>query len=356
VKTNKYKEATAMYTFNLVSFDSTLNNKSNSGIDLPSKLNTERCSIKELKAQITEILSLAEQSFDVYCQGVQLVGDDKNLDDYEIEQDDNLVIVPKTQLPNESAMETSAGLPGKSELHQSAKTIEISATPNEFHRLYWLMRTPDFWRKITQALPELLFDSSALGLCEDSVLFCLNHDIKYLTEIVQTNPLLYKVIAQVIKEWTSTSNTTNANDIQLSPAAYFLNGSPHLIEPAAPRQPAFNVMPRRITNEDFYRALEQTNRSSTTARPSNLPSQPTQRPAVNRRNIISIDQLRSALQRTSTPSTPVTTAETTTNEPANVQALLDQMRIMGLTDEAANRQALEATNWDLKAALDLLLG
>ena len=115
-------------------------------------------------------------------------------------------------------------------------------------------------------------------------------------------------------------------------------------------------MPRRITNEDFYRALEQTNRSSTTARPSNLPSQPTQRPSANRRNIISIDQLRSALQRTSTPSTPVTTTETMTNEPANAQALLDQMKTMGLTDEAANRQALEATNWDLKAALDLLLG
>lgn len=46
---------------------------------------------------------------DIYCQGVQLVGDDKNLDDYEIEQDDNLVIVSKIQLPNESAMETSAG-------------------------------------------------------------------------------------------------------------------------------------------------------------------------------------------------------------------------------------------------------
>ncbi|UJR37631.1 hypothetical protein I4U23_030328 [Adineta vaga] len=347
-----------MYTFNLVSLDSALNNKSNIGIDLPNKLNIEQCSIKELKVQIAQILSSPDQSFDVYCQGVQLAEEDKNLNDYEIEQDDNLVIVPKMKLPNESAMETSAGLPGKSELNQSSNTIEISATPNEFNRLYWLMKTPEFWRKITQALPELLFDSSAIGLCEDSVLFCLNHNIKYLTEIVQENPLLYKVIAQVIKEWTSTSNTTNPNDIQLSPAAYFLNGSPHLIEPAAPRQPAFNVMPRRITNEDFYRALEQTNRSSTTSRSSNLPSQQTQRTPSNRRNLISMDQLRSVLQRTSTnPSTPTTSMENTASgEPANAQALLDQMRGMGLTDEVANRQALEATGWDLKAALDLLLG
>jgi hypothetical protein len=35
-------------------------------------------------------------------------------------------------------------------------------------------------------------------------------------------------------------------------AAYFLNGSPHLVETIAPRQPAVNVMPRRITNEDFF--------------------------------------------------------------------------------------------------------
>jgi len=145
-----------------------------------------------------------------------------------------------------------------------------------------------------------------------------------------------------------------------------LNGSPHLIEPAAPRQPTFNVMPRRITNEDFYRALEQTNRStttttSTTSRPSNIPTQQPPRTS-NRRNMISMDQLQSVLQRTSTTPTttnqptPITTMDNTGSEPADAQALLEQMRAMGLTDEAANRQALEATNWDLKAALDLLLG
>ncbi len=74
-----------------------------------------------------------------------------------------------------------------------------------------------------------------------------------------------------------------------------------------------------------------------------------------------MDQLRNVLQRTSTTPTtnqptPVTTMDSTGSEPANAQTLLDQMSAMGLTDEAANRQALEATNWDLKAALDLLLG
>ncbi|CAF1260327.1 unnamed protein product [Rotaria sp. Silwood1] len=341
-----------------------MNNKSNSnGIDMPNKLNIEECSINELKSQIAQIFSLSDNSFDIYCQGVQLTGDDKNLNDYEIENEDNLLIVPKVQLPNESFMINSAGLPSKTELHQSSKTIEKSATPNEFHRLYWLMKTSDFWRRITQVLPELLLDSSALGLCEDSVLFCQNYNVKRLTEIVETNPLLYKAIIQVIKEWTSTNNLTSSNDVQLSPAAYFLNGSPHLIEPVAPRQPTFNVMPRRITNEDFYRALEQTNRSTTNStttnnsRSSNISLQQTPRTS-NRRNIISMDQLRSVLQRTSTTSetNPSTTMETSISEPTNVQTLLDQMYAMGLTDQAANRQALEATNWDLKAALDLLLG
>jgi len=118
-------------------------------------------------------------------------------------------------------------------------------------------------------------------------------------------------------------------------------------------------MPRRITNEDFYRALEQTNRSAATTtattRPSNLPPQQTSRPST-RRNVISMDQLRNVLQRTSTNQpTTTTTTENTESEPANAQELLDQMRAMGLMDEAANRQALEATNWDLKAALEFLL-
>jgi hypothetical protein len=35
--------------------------------------------------------------------------------------------------------------------------------------------------------------------------------------MVQANPLLFKVVAQVQKEWTSTSNAANANEVQLSP-------------------------------------------------------------------------------------------------------------------------------------------
>jgi len=35
--------------------------------------------------------------------------------------------------------------------------------------------------------------------------------------MVQANPLLFKVVAQVQKEWTSTSNANNTNDVQLSP-------------------------------------------------------------------------------------------------------------------------------------------
>jgi hypothetical protein len=52
-----------MYTFNLLSLDSTMNNKSNSGIDIPNKLNIDQCSINELKVQIAQILSLPENSF-----------------------------------------------------------------------------------------------------------------------------------------------------------------------------------------------------------------------------------------------------------------------------------------------------
>jgi hypothetical protein len=40
---------------------------------------------------------------------VQLVGDDKNLHDYEIENEDDLVIIPKVKTPDESFMATSVG-------------------------------------------------------------------------------------------------------------------------------------------------------------------------------------------------------------------------------------------------------
>jgi len=355
-----------MYTFNLFPLHSP--NGSN-------QLTIEQCSIKRLKKEIAEKLQLADDSFDVYCQGVQLVDDEKNFNEFEIENEDQLVVIPKMKLLTESNVAGASGLPSNTELHQSAKTIEMTATPNEFHRLYWLMKTPEFWQRLSQVIPELFLDSSILGLCEDSVLFCQNFDVKRLTVLVQGNPRLFKAIVQVMKEWTLSSNQTT-QDVRLSPAAYFLNGSPHLVEPIAPRQPPVNVMPRRITNEDFFRALDQTTRTTASpvrpppASPAAAAAQPQPQATTTttttttprssaRRNMISMDHLRNALQRTSTSTstpTPVTTMDTTNGEPANLQSLLDQMRAMGLTDEAANRQALEAANWDLKAALDLLLG
>ncbi len=38
-----------------------------------------------------------------------MIGDDKKLNDYEIENEDNLVIIPKVTLPIESFMTSSAG-------------------------------------------------------------------------------------------------------------------------------------------------------------------------------------------------------------------------------------------------------
>lgn len=53
-----------MYTFNLLTLNTSMNNnKSNSGIDMPNKLNTNECSINELKKQISQILSLPNDSF-----------------------------------------------------------------------------------------------------------------------------------------------------------------------------------------------------------------------------------------------------------------------------------------------------
>ena len=256
------------------------------------------------------------------------------------------------------------------------------------------MKTPEFWRRITQALPELLLDSSALGKSIDNIdLFvqwrspCLSLSRSVwrfgavLSELQRQtsdrNGSSQSTVVQGgrssdqrmdIEQWQYLSRWTvitwwgfGLNEIvdrtfSFDLAAYFLNGSPHLVEQMAPRQPAVNVMPRRITNEDFLRALEQTNRSNAAATTEPTTAPPPTPPAPrssSRRNVISMDQLRSVLQRS---SAPVTTMENTSNEPAHVQALLDQMRAMGLTDEAANRQALEATQWDLKAALDLLLG
>lgn len=59
------------------------------------------------KKKKTKLYSLI--NIDVYCQGIQLVEDEKNLTDYDIENEENLVIIPKAKLTNECSMVTSAG-------------------------------------------------------------------------------------------------------------------------------------------------------------------------------------------------------------------------------------------------------
>lgn len=39
--------------------------------------------------------------------------------------------------------------------------------------------------------------------------------------MVEANPLLFKVVAQVQKEWTSTGHMTTATDVQLSPGRVY---------------------------------------------------------------------------------------------------------------------------------------
>ena len=52
-----------MYTFNLLTFNSNMNNKGNTDSDMVNKLNIEECSIHELKVQIAQILSLSDNLF-----------------------------------------------------------------------------------------------------------------------------------------------------------------------------------------------------------------------------------------------------------------------------------------------------
>ena len=51
-----------------------------------------------------------------------MVGDDRNLNDYEIDNEDDLVIIPKMKMPTESSMATSAGKIVRDEVDRFVQT------------------------------------------------------------------------------------------------------------------------------------------------------------------------------------------------------------------------------------------
>ncbi|CAF1280687.1 unnamed protein product, partial [Didymodactylos carnosus] len=57
-------------------------------------------------------------------------------------------------------------------------------------------------------------------------------------------------------------------------------------------------------------------------------------------------------------ATTTTSMNTTSSAPppsSVIQGLLDQMHDMGLVDDGKNLEALEASNWSLQSAIDILL-
>ncbi|CAF1417451.1 unnamed protein product [Didymodactylos carnosus] len=120
-----------MYTFHLLPFDSAqLNVPSNC-----SKISIENCYINELKAKISELVNISPDLFDVYCQGLQM-SDEKSLQDFDIDQEETLLLISRNKLAKNDNQNTAVGDPTKGELNQSAKTIEKSSINGlEFHRV-----------------------------------------------------------------------------------------------------------------------------------------------------------------------------------------------------------------------------
>jgi len=141
-----------MYTFNLL--DSSLSSSSTTPTTTATISIENNCHVNELKLKISEIINVSPDLFDVYCHGLRL-SNEKSLHEFDFIDDQSETLLIKPHL-NDVNRHVTYSMPTDTELKQCAKTIaEKSTNGQEFHRLHWLMKSSEFWKKLYKQCQKL---------------------------------------------------------------------------------------------------------------------------------------------------------------------------------------------------------
>lgn len=257
-----------------------------------------------------------------------------------------------------------------------------------FRTVLQSLKDPDVLENVMAATPALADDPVAVGILQDPELMTLLANPTFLRKMADSHPALVEAAVQIavsFHEEGAASGRAASPPHEVSYSLEALSDDDDMEGPADQGTPGGSGMfsPNRITPAQLAAALAaaaanpagsgSSSPPPATGSPLVPPSPRLHAPPSTPRNPITHEMLNSAVQTAlglAVPGNPATASSPSALSsspggglPADLvdpavtyQSQLQQLRDMGLSNDAASVRALVATNGDVQAALELLFG
>ncbi|XP_076047225.1 ubiquitin-like protein 7 [Oratosquilla oratoria] len=282
-------------------------------------------------------------------------------------------------LPKKGNQTTPVPVPvGISEVQQLLLSLRTLVGNAQFRPLIQKLKTPEMVEKVMAACPEVQRDPMALALMQDPelVLGLVNPD--HLSEVVEEHPAVAQVIHHVCGLLSSHGSSQRSHHVSYSMDALSddeqmeeggewqagsASGSNSSLPPITPAQLAA-ALASAAGNGSSTSSSSRTSRNSGTSLASTsappAPSASDEGPITAQMFSQALQNALAASSRTASSTPFMGTSQASGGSGAtaasipNLDESLQLMREMGIPDEELSKQALQATNGDVQAAVNLI--
>ncbi|XP_046863489.1 ubiquitin-like protein 7 isoform X2 [Xenia sp. Carnegie-2017] len=312
--------------------------------------------VSDLKSQLSKFSGIDEKHYGIVYRGL-LLKDDQSLESYGVKEDATVYVLYRKQKKEDREEELDVDVEGLKPVLQAA-----TASPVFKDKMDALLKNPETLTNILTLTPSLAQDPVALSILKDSEIFqniIKNGDV---SKLAKEHPSLIQAASHIAAEITKDVDTS----------------SQRISNPED--NDMMDIEPEMLAQAEFMAAQEETYQSERNTGTDNNPQPITSTflasaLQVARANLVSTSTQTASVQSTSTaapqlppsaPQPPQISTEFFNEAMASVMTMnaqrnrfaaeLQQLRDLGIEDEALSLRALQATNGDVQAACNLIFG
>ncbi|XP_054153133.1 ubiquitin-like protein 7 [Oppia nitens] len=340
-------------------YQTIVNQKTNTVVNID--LNSTVDSLSQL---VSKQLDLSEDMFDLICFG-QLLTADQILNSYGIKNGTIVYVINKTHLnpttnspTNSQSMDTKTPT-NHSEIHQMIIALRMALPNPKFRQMLDKLSETEFRENLIAVTPGLREDPTTFAILQDMDLLATLTEPTNIHKVLAKHPCLLEatlfLAATFHEENIANESTGGPSNLDLlgRPPSYSLDAP---IDDDSDDEPMDSQESASNSSATAQRIADMMLRAYQTSR--NRDNQSSNQ--SNSSGIITQDMLSQALRQSiqaapvneSQPST--STTQSTAQRLRGWATQLQQMRDLGINDDIVAIQALEATNGDVQAAINII--
>ncbi|XP_048736445.1 ubiquitin-like protein 7 [Ostrea edulis] len=288
-------------------------------------------SVQNLKDGISKTINKSVSEFEViYCG--QCLDEQKPLETYGLKNGVILYLVKKHHKEPRKSPEKMSDMA----MSQLAVTLQSALlSPSCKHTIEKMLNSPEALERLISATPGLEGDPVAISMLQDQELLTILAHPENIKQVVDKHPA-FGYAAMTVCQMVNEEGSGRDSD-RITTGSFYLDQMSDDEDDSIASRPGPSS--GGITASQLAAALA----SATGSTQGGATSQPLQNILPG---AITADFFQQAIRQ----------AQVSTDQGQLLQTQLQQLRDMGITDEALARRALQATGGDLQAALDMLFG